>query len=392
MRLAGEGHREPVGHDLVVAPDLISKYEMNFWYHGVSGNPPKLMWRSDLETNPFPIPPPGTNFFKIPTKTAHGVFNTPLNAVWETVAPQILASMKANGLQYSALKTARFSTVEDGKGETFGPVVVWIAVRLNTTNAEAVRDATPDILNILSDVQITDVVVEWYEGSVTSLVGPPLMSVVDNTSGKFGHNHPFNTGLGIPIARQSDDAQGTLTFLFKEMKTSSGKPSNRILGLTNKHVASLDTTTDYELDEADPQHILVCGDRRLARAVSEIEDAVTTGLRDAVRLAKELKDTPKENASALRRRKNALEDKNEDNDALQTLFAEVTADWQDTNGRRFGVVDWAPHISVRVDERHYTHDIATFVVDGEKLKNFERNSVDLGVFRSIFPLHSNVAY
>ena len=40
----------------VVAPDLISKYEMNFWYHGVSGNPPKLMWRSDLETNPFPIP------------------------------------------------------------------------------------------------------------------------------------------------------------------------------------------------------------------------------------------------------------------------------------------------------------------------------------------------
>ena len=79
------------------------------------------------------------------------------------------------------------------------------------------------------------------------------------------------------------------------------------------------------LDEADPQHILVCGDRRLARAVTEIETAVTTGLRDAVRLARELKDTPKENASALRRRKNALDDKNEDNVALQTLFAEVTA-------------------------------------------------------------------
>ena len=91
-------------------------YEMNFYYHGVSGDPPKLMYRSDLETNPFPIPPPGTNFFKVPTKTAHGVFNTPLNAVWETVAPQILESMKANGLQYTALKTARFSTVEDGKG------------------------------------------------------------------------------------------------------------------------------------------------------------------------------------------------------------------------------------------------------------------------------------
>ena len=152
----------------VVAPYLISKYEMNFWYHGISDNPPKLMYRSDLETNPFPIPPPGTNFFKIPTKTVHGVFKTPLNAVWDTVAPQILASMKAHGLQYSALVAVRFSTVEDGKDETFGPVVVWIAVRPNTTNAEAVRDATPDILNVLADVQITDVVVEWYEG----LVGP----------------------------------------------------------------------------------------------------------------------------------------------------------------------------------------------------------------------------
>ena len=151
----------------VVAPHLISIYEMNFYYHGISGDPPNLMYRSDLETNPFPIPPPGTDFSKIPTKTAHGVFNTPLNAVWENVAPQILKSMKANGLQYTALSTARFSTFEDGKGETLGPVVVWIAVRPDTTNAKAVRDATPDILNILSDVQITDVVVEWYEGLVT---------------------------------------------------------------------------------------------------------------------------------------------------------------------------------------------------------------------------------
>jgi len=217
------------------------------------------------------------------------------------------------------------------------------------------------------------------------------MRVVDNTSAKFGHNHPFNTGLGIPIARQSDDAQGTLTFLFKEMKMSSGEPSDRILGLTNKHVASLNTT-DHVFDEADPQHILVCGDRRLARAVSEIEDAVTTGLRDAVRLARELKNTLEGNTTASRRRKTALEEKNEDNVTLQALFAKVNADWQDTNGRRFGVVDYAPHISVRVDDRPYTRDIATFVVYGEKLENFESNIVDFGAFRSVSPLHSNLAY
>jgi hypothetical protein len=176
------------------------------------------------------------------------------------------------------------------------------------------------------------------------------------------------------------------------MKTSSGDPSERILALTNKHVASVDTTTDYEFDGANPHHILVCGDRRLARAVTEIEDAVTAGLRDVVRLAIEVEDlesklgTPKENRTALKRRKNALDEKNEDNATLQTFFAEVNADWQDTNGRRFGVVDWAPKISVRVDDRHYTRDIATFAVYGEKLENFERSIVDLGA------LHSSLAY
>ncbi|KAL6298522.1 hypothetical protein BKA93DRAFT_820354 [Sparassis latifolia] len=313
----------------VIAPALISKFEMKYWYHDISGNPPELMWCSDLETNPFPIPALGARFFKIPQKTAHGVFNTPLNAAWGTVTPQILASMKDRGLKYSALKTACFSTVEDGK-KTFGPVVVWIAVHPNTTNAEAVRDATPDILQILADFQITDVVVEWYEGSVERL---------------FGLNHPFNTGLGIPITRESDDAQGTLTFLFREVKTSNGDPSDRILALTNKHVTSVNTTTHYEL-------------------AGELADL---GLKPA-----------RKNSMALGRKQITLDAKNEDNATLQMLFAEVQAQWQDINGHRFGDVDWAPEISVRVDDRHYTRDIATFTVDEAKLENFERNIVDLG--------------
>ena len=58
------------------------------------------------------------------------------------------------------------------------------------------------------------------------------MSVEDNSSPAFGLNHPFNTGLGIPIARASDDAQGTLTLLFQEVKTGDGDPSDTILALT----------------------------------------------------------------------------------------------------------------------------------------------------------------
>ncbi|KAF7793544.1 hypothetical protein EIP86_004658 [Pleurotus ostreatoroseus] len=154
----------------VVAPNLISEYEMNFYYHGISGDPPQLLWRSDFESNPFPIPPVGTSFHKIPEKTVRGVFNTPLNDVWHsTVAPQIIESMKARGLKFSTLGTARFSTAEDGKEDRLGPIVIWIAVHPNTTNAAAVRDATPDILDILTRAHITGVVVEWFEGSVVRL-------------------------------------------------------------------------------------------------------------------------------------------------------------------------------------------------------------------------------
>ena len=57
--------------------------------------------------------------------------------------------------------------------------------------------------------------------------------------------------------------------------------------------APLDTTTDYELDEADPQHILVCGERRLDLAITEIEKAMAKGFRDAARLFEEVEELEK---------------------------------------------------------------------------------------------------
>ena len=95
----------------VVAPDLISQFEINFWYHGISSSPPKLLWRSDFETNPFPIPALGDRFFRVATKTAYGVFGTRLNEVRDgTVVPQIKDSMKAHGLKYSRQLASRPSS------------------------------------------------------------------------------------------------------------------------------------------------------------------------------------------------------------------------------------------------------------------------------------------
>ncbi|KAL1673562.1 hypothetical protein EV122DRAFT_282835 [Schizophyllum commune] len=153
----------------VVAPDLISKYESDFYYHGLSGCPPPLLWRSDLEDNPFPAPRPGDRYFSIPVKTAHGVIGSLLTAVWPAVAPAILASLKSRGIRYSAVQPVRFSIVEGDGDERLGPVVVWIAIPPNSAKAGAVRDATPEILHILAEVQV-GVVVEWYLRTITKLV------------------------------------------------------------------------------------------------------------------------------------------------------------------------------------------------------------------------------
>ncbi|KAL1725483.1 hypothetical protein EV714DRAFT_277480 [Schizophyllum commune] len=154
----------------VVTPDLISKYESDFYHHGLSGCPPPLLWRSDLEDNPFTAPRPGDRYFSIPVKTAHGLIGSPLTAVWPAVAPAILASLKSRGIRYSAVQPVRFSIVEGDGDERLGPVVVWIAIPPNSAKAGTVRDATPDILHILAEAQITGVVVEWYLGTITKLV------------------------------------------------------------------------------------------------------------------------------------------------------------------------------------------------------------------------------
>jgi hypothetical protein len=372
---------------------------MRLWYNGISSDPPSLLWRSDLEDNPFPVPAVGDRFPKIPTKTAYGAFNTPLSDVWDaTVAPQIIDSMKTHNIKYSALQTARFGTVFEENGEEIlGPVVLWIAVHPNTTNAGAVRDFTPNVLHILNDAKITGVVVEWIEGTVERLDGLPLMGLEeDNTGATVGLTHPFNVGLGIPIARRSDSAQGTATLLFKEVKTKDGQPSSRILALTNKHVASVDTTTDYDFDEADRHTILVCSDRRFDIAFGEIEEALNTGLRDALKLAGELQILELKYGGevnrAVERKQTALKQRHEDNTTLQDLFDKVDQKWRNEDNRKLGEVHWAPKISVRLDERHFTLDAATVAVDEDKLKNFTSNIVGLGMFLSVTPLSFSFSF
>ena len=89
---------------------------------------------------------------------------------------------------------------------------------------------------------------------------------------------------------------------------------------------------------------------------------------------------------AMQRKQADFDAKREDNAILQELFDEVDETWRDVSNRKLGEVHWAPEISVRVDDRNYTRDIATLAVDVEKLGSFTRNVADLGTFYSISSL------
>ena len=72
-----------------------------------------------------------------------------------------------------------------------------------------------------------------------------------------------------------------------------------------------------------------------------------------------------------------------DNDSLQAFFKLVNTQWNDIARRSIGFIDWAPRISIDVDDRHYTRDIGTFELDPQKFKdNFQGNVVQLGAFLS----------
>jgi hypothetical protein len=72
-----------------VSPYAPDKYERTTYYNRIAGNNsdhPELVYRSDFLTTPFPKPE--GRFAYIPVKSICGVFDIPLNKVWDTVGPQ----------------------------------------------------------------------------------------------------------------------------------------------------------------------------------------------------------------------------------------------------------------------------------------------------------------
>ncbi|ETW75104.1 hypothetical protein HETIRDRAFT_481777 [Heterobasidion irregulare TC 32-1] len=375
------------------APYTVSDWERTTYYNGISPDHPELLYRSDLLENPFPTPT--GRHPHLPTKTVYGVFKTPLNAVWDTVAPQIREFLKSRKLCYSAIQTARFVTHGEDAKDTLGPIVIWIATHPTTTTAENAHDASPYILALLKANGVEGAVVEWYEGAVEKLSGPHLLRITDNTNPTHYVRRFLTAALGMPIVAaegEATDAQGSATLFFHENKDKHGNPSTKLFGISTCHVLREATTTTYEFRGAGAplRHVRLAGFHRFQRGLDEIKACIGGYGTDADLLAREaveLEAKPKsedpeeeaEDEAAGKAKRDELVKLKKNIDVLEAFYKDINSQWGDLARRNIGHVDWAPKISVDVQGRNYTKDIGTFEVDAAKFKaQFKGNVVDLG--------------
>lgn len=144
----------------VHGPDM---YERTSYYNGITGDSdhPDLVYRSDFLTTP--IPNPVSRHTSLPIKSLHGVFNTPLNGVWDTVGPQNCDLIKAWKINWSSIDPACFFTHaplgEEVKG-SLGPVVIWVGVILGSTSADTTHEVSKEILTLLQKNGVDSTVME----------------------------------------------------------------------------------------------------------------------------------------------------------------------------------------------------------------------------------------
>ncbi|KEP47580.1 hypothetical protein V565_150850 [Rhizoctonia solani 123E] len=360
-------------------PDLVSLFERVHFSTGISEDHPLLLQRSDVRTRPFFIP--RERHSVLPEKTAHGANHPVLkNELWkETIAPKIITLLKdlSRDVHVSSMLPVRFSTPDEDGNDVFdNHIVPWISVHPNTTKETSCRDANAEILAILSQHGVQDAAVHWIEGAVEPLVGPPeMVPLVRDTDPTHYIRRALTAVLGLPLAMEANDAQGSLGLL---------------MAITNKHVTSSDTTQDYQYNAgAAQQYIRNCSARRFQHILNETRAFIAEKLGDAQLYAEQLteilaKPESKHEGEAaqdkedLRRKQGDLTRTEKDIVQLADFFQLLTSTWSDAYQRIIGWLDWAPKIHSNLDLRRYTRDLGVIALDEDKFKeNFKGNIVYL---------------
>ena len=352
----------------VLSQHTPTEYERTTYYNGITGDSdhPELVYRSDFLTTPFPKPE--DRYAHIHVKSLHGVYDTPLNGVWEAVGPKIVDLITTRKIHWSSVDPARFTHATPGEEKvSLGPVVIWVGVVPGSTSSDTAHEVSQEILTLLREHGVKDAVVEWREAVLQRLAGPPLMPHVGSTNPTH-HVRRFLTALlGIPLATQgmeADDVQGTLTLWFHENKDRDGDISPKIYGVSNCHVLRKDTTVNYEHKSGAPKDFVrVCGVRRFQWGLDEIKKHISDhGIRADVWTREidrlEAMKQDKEVVSEIRANRRNLDDENEAIRQLEALYEEVAKHWFDFQLHRdIGYVQHAEAIKVDVEGgTRYTSD------------------------------------
>ncbi|KAL5523207.1 hypothetical protein ACEPAF_1474 [Sanghuangporus sanghuang] len=367
-----------VSDTTVVSQHTPTEYERTTYYNGITGDGdhPELVYRSDFLTTPFPKPV--GRFAHIPVKSLRGVYDTPLNGVWESVGPKIVELITTRKINWSSVDPARFFTHatpgEEEKG-SLGPVVIWLGVIPGSTSSDTAHEVSQEILTLLREHGVKDAVVEWRQAVLQRLAGPALMRYVGSTN-------PTHHGWKQKTPRALSP------LWFHENKDKNGDPSYKVYGVSNCHVLRKNTTIDYEHKDGAPKDFVrVCGVRRFQRGLDEIKKHISDhGIR-ADLYAREIdgletmENPDEEVVSEIAANRRNLDGENEAIRQLEALYDEVAKYWFDINLHRdIGYVQHAEAIKVDVEGgTRYTSDWGAFLAAEAKVKDqFEGNVVDLG--------------
>jgi hypothetical protein len=210
--------------DPASSTQYVSKMEAMFYYSGLPSGP-KLVYRTG--TTPWTKPTGPEPYREL--KELRPVFGHKLNLVWKELGPEVCDCLDSVGVLWTSVDVIRFIKV--GKGETVGPVVLWVGITPKSLPYEDAHTAAHDCLGLLKKFEITDVEVEFRESIYTRLAGPPLLEHVFNTDPTVDVRSPLTPALGFSIAAQATPyVEGTGGFYLAE-----GGNSKKVLLVTARH-------------------------------------------------------------------------------------------------------------------------------------------------------------
>ncbi|KAI0920100.1 hypothetical protein AcV7_006093 [Taiwanofungus camphoratus] len=372
-------------------PHLVSKDEAMFYYSGISPSPPKLVYRTGLQTDPW-VKPTGPEAYRR-LKEVRGVYGHRINDVWEELGPKVRDILNVQGIRWSSIDVARFVTDGDSDTQIVGPVVIWIGVLPDSLEGAQAVTSSQEILVLLQAFCIEDVEVEYRESIYTRSVGPELLRHVSSVNHTVDVRSPLTPTLSLSIAAADrPDAQGTMGLYFAE-----GGTSDKVLGLTCHHVlfkTDANTNDSYTLaSNTDRKDVQLLG----TRAFGKFLDSIKLRIGNHAIMLKYHEGTIKRLGGKLERLGDVDEDDEEAADAkkelgvakgkveevnaaiekLEEFYAQVDQNWSAPGQRVIGHIRCSPAISV--GDGGYTEDWGAFEIDVTKFaKAYKGNVMDLG--------------